>query len=178
MPVTLSPPQDPDLDALCEFEFSHRAYFERWVNHRPAEYYRRDGVAKAISLAQADAAADRGYQFLARDERGRLVGRVNLHQVRRTHWHAASLGYRVAEDAAGRGIARSMVELVLPIAFDTLGLKRIEATARPDNLASVRVLEANGFRQFGHAKCCMELNGQWFDLLHFERHAPGFGPQD
>lgn len=178
MHLTLTPPQDQDLDALCAFEFTHRAYFERWINHRPSDFYSREGVAKAIAAAQADAAADRSHQYLARDESGRLVGRVNLHQVRRTHWHAASLGYRVAEDAAGRGIAKAMVAQLLPIAFGSLGLKRIEATARPDNLGSVRVLQVNGFAQFGHSRRCMELNGEWFDLLHFERHAPGFGPRD
>jgi len=44
---------------------------------------------------------------------------------------------------------------------------RIEAIARPENQGSVRVLERNGFQQFGHSRHSFELGGQWFDRLLF-----------
>jgi ribosomal-protein-alanine N-acetyltransferase len=52
-----------------------------------------------------------------------------------------------------------------------LKLARIEATARPENEGSVRVLERNAFSPYGRSTRSFELSGAWYDLLHFERHA-------
>jgi ribosomal-protein-alanine N-acetyltransferase len=169
--LTLSPPRPEDADDLLAFERDNRAFFERWINARPTAFYSAEGVAAAIAKAQADAVADQGFQYLARDAQGVLVGRVNLHQLRREPFHCATLGYRVGAAFGGRGVAQAMVRQLLPLAFQGHGLKRLEATARPDNLGSVRVLQRSGFVQFGHARRCLELHGVWHDLLHFEAHA-------
>ena len=60
--------------------------------------------------------------------------------------------------------------LCLEQAFGTHGLGRIEAVARPENKGSIRVLERNGFRQFGRSRRSFELGGEWYDRLLFERH--------
>lgn len=170
--ITLTRPCLKDLDELLAFETDNRAFFEARINSRPASYYSRDGVAAAIDIAQRDALADLAHQFLIRDELGRIVGRVNLTQVRRKHFHSASLGYRIGEAHNGRGIAKAAVGQMLGLAFGELKLLRLEAHARPENLGSVRVLESNGFKQFGRATRSFELGGQWFDQLFFEAHAP------
>lgn len=173
--ITLHRPTLADLDQLLEFELRNREFFECWINARPAQFYSREGVAAAIELAQQEAGADHAYQYLVRDN-GRLVARVNLTQIKRAHYHSGSLGYRVGERETGRGIARHAVRLLLQQAFQELALARIEATCRPENPASIRVLSDNGFRQFGHAQRAFELDGQWFDLLYFEAHAADIHP--
>ena len=57
-------------------------------------------------------------------------------------------------------------------AFGEHALKRIEATVRPENPGSLRVLQRSGFTQYGHSRKAFLLDGQWFDLLLFEVHAP------
>jgi ribosomal-protein-alanine N-acetyltransferase len=47
----------------------------------------------------------------------------------------------------GRGLATELVRAALELAFDDLGLEEVGAFARPENLASVRVLEKCGFRR-------------------------------
>ena len=158
-----------DAAALLRFELAHRAYFERWINARDPRFYSEHGVAAAIAAAEAARANDQGYQYLIVEDE-RLVGRVNLSAVRRTHFQCADLGYRIGEHDGGRGIASRAVALCLAEAFGALGLGRIEAIARPENQGSVRVLERNGFQQFGHSRRSFELGGQWFDRLMFERH--------
>lgn len=168
--ISIEPLAAADHDELQAFELRNRAFFERWINARPASYYARDGVAQAIRAAQLDAEQDRAYQYLVR-EYGVLVGRINLTQVQRSSYRSASLGYRIGEQHNGRGIAKQAVHLALARAFGQHGLWRVEATSRPENPASVRVLTANGFQQFGHARRCFQLGETWFDLLHFEVHA-------
>jgi len=158
-----------DATALLRFELAHRAYFERWVNARDSKFYSEQGVAGAIAAAQAAWASDLAFQYLVVEDE-RIVGRVNLTAVRRTHFQCADLGYRIGEHDGGRGIASQAVALCLGEAFGTHGLARIEAVARPENKGSVRVLERNGFQQFGHSRRSFELGGTWFDRLLFERH--------
>jgi len=158
-----------DAAALLRFELEHRAYFERWVNARNTRFYSEQGVRAAIAAAETAWANDQAFQYLILDDE-RIVGRVNLTAIKRAHFNCADLGYRVGEHDGGRGVASQAVALCLAEAFGTHGLWRVEAVARPENHASVRVLERNGFRQFGHSRRSFELHGQWFDRLHFERH--------
>ncbi|BCT35433.1 GNAT family N-acetyltransferase [Pseudomonas protegens] len=167
----ITAPQPDDVHELLAFEQENRAFFETSINARPAAYYCVEGVAEAIAQARQDAEADRGYQFLIR-ENSQLVGRINLHRVQRAYFNCAELGYRVGAHFNGRGIAKAAVEQVRQRAFGELQLSRIEANARPENLGSVRVLEASGFSCYGHSRRSFLLHGQWFDRLHYECHGP------
>ena len=160
-----------DVDALLAFETANRAFFEAHINARPSSYYSTDGVRAAIEAAIEDARLDRGYQFLVRADCGSLVGRVNLAQVKRAHFHSAVLGYRIGRDAGGKGHAGAAVHAVLALAFGELGLLQVEADAGVENAASQRVLLRNGFVQYGRSRRSFELDGVWHDRLHFERHA-------
>ncbi len=167
--LAIRPVVAADGAALLAFELQHRAYFERWVNARDPGFYSEQGVAGAIAAAETARAAGQAFQYLV-VEGGRIVGRVNLTAVRRAAFHCADLGYRIGEHDGGRGVASRAVALCLDQAFGTHGLLRIEATARPENGGSIRVLERNGFVQFGHSRRSFELGGRWFDRLLFERH--------
>jgi ribosomal-protein-alanine N-acetyltransferase len=166
--LTLQPLSLFDLDDLQEFEFENRHFFESHINARPVAYYTDGGVHAAIKSAMEDAQNDRAYQFLVRDELGKLVARFNLNHIRRTYFHSAELGYRVSEAMGGKGYASEAVKLVLVEAFTKLKLLRVEATARPGNMGSVKVLQRNGFTQYGKSNQSFQLGEQWFDLLHFE----------
>ena len=169
--LRIRPVARADAAALLRFELEHRAFFERWINARDPKFYSEQGVAAAIASAEAAWAADQAFQYLVVEDE-RIIGRVNLTSVRRTHFQCADLGYRIGEHDGGRGVASRAVALCLAQAFGTHGLARIEAVARPENKGSVRVLERNGFQQFGHSRRSFELGGTWFDRLLFERHRP------
>ena len=158
-----------DAAALLQFELEQRAYFERWVNARDPAFYSEPGVHAAIAAADAAWANDQAFQYLILDV-DRIVGRINLTAVKRRHFNCADLGYRVGEHDGRRGVASQAVALCLVEAWSTHALGRVEAVARPENRGSVRVLERNGFRQFGHSRRSFELQGRWFDRLHFECH--------
>lgn len=169
--LLIAAPTVADSDELLAFELKNRAFFEKHINARPTEYYSVEGMRMAIATAVEDARAGTAFQYLVRDEAEQLIGRVNLSRVKRSHFHSAEVGYRVAEDAGGRGVATEAVRLAMIEAFSTHRLHRLEATSRPENSGSIRVLHGNGFKQFGRSLESFQLHGTWFDLLHFERHA-------
>ena len=167
--LRIDPLEMRDLDALLAFELRNRAWFESMINARDPSFYSAEGVAQAIEKACQGRAEDRTYQYLVWDG-PRLVGRVNLYDVRREPYFCAELGYRVDREAGGRGVASKAVSLLLAQGFGPLGLWRVEAAVRPENPASIRVLERNGFRQFGHSRRAFKVYGAWYDRLLFERH--------
>jgi ribosomal-protein-alanine N-acetyltransferase len=169
MQLRIDAPTPAHADELLAFETRNRAWFESIINGREPSYYTDAGVREAIAQAVEDRANDRGYQFLVRED-GRLVGRVNLHHVRRRHFDSAELGYRVDRAENGRGIATRAVALCLAEAFGSLGLRRVEAVAQVGNLASIRVLERSGFTRYGLSRKSFELAGTWHDRAHFECH--------
>lgn len=99
--------------------------------------------------------------------RSTLVGGMTLSNIRRRAFQNVTLGYWMGEQFAGRGIMTRAVALILPFVFDNLNLHRIEAACLPDNLASRRVLSANGFREIGLAENYLQINGEWRDHVLF-----------
>jgi len=105
--------------------------------------------------------------FLRQDQRELLVGGLTLSNIRRRAAQFVTLGYWMGADEAGKGIMTEAVSMVLPFVFDTLGLHRIHAACLPNNLASRRVLEKNGFADEGYAKHYLQIDGVWADHVLF-----------
>lgn len=163
--------REQDANALWAFENLHRSYFESWINARKASFYTPLGFDQALQTALLQQAADQACHYLIWQGE-ELAGRINLTGIQRQHFHSASLGYRIAPNYSGLGLATEAVRQIMEKAFQLHHLQRLQATARPENPASIRVLLKNGFHQFGHSKCSIELHRQWFDLLYFEAHSP------
>ena len=167
--VKIRAPVPDDAPDLLAFELANRLYFERWVNARGDDFYSLESVSNTIEVAERERRDDLSHQYLV-IVGTEIAGRVNLKSVTRPYFNKAELGYRIGEKFSGKGHASKAVDLVLQEAFGALGLWRIEATARPDNPGSVRVLEQNGFEVYGRSQKCYRLHDTWYDLLHFERH--------
>ena len=65
---------------------------------------------------------------------------------------SAEIGYWVAPEARGRGVAPTAVRAVCRWAFSTKGLELIEWRAEVGNEASRRVAEKAGFRMEGELR--------------------------
>ena len=58
------------------------------------------------------------------------------------------------------------------IAFEDLGLHRVQAETLPHNLASQHILERTGFRQYGMSPQYLKIAGRWQDHMMFQRLNP------
>lgn len=59
------------------------------------------------------------------------------------------IGYALAKDAWGKGLAAEAGARILEYGFGALGFDRIIASARPENARSIRVMEKMGMRSIG-----------------------------
>lgn len=108
---------------------------------------------------------------------GRFVGQITLGNLVRGSLRSAWVGYWVESQAAGGGVGTAAVALAVDHAFGPVGLHRIEATVRPENVASLRVLAKLGFRDEGLLQRYLEVDGAWRDhrLLAMTRDEIGAG---
>src|SRR5437870_1045765 len=137
--------------ALLAFERENRAYFAASVPGRGDEFFAQFDTRLAQLLEWQAAGTD--YFHLLVAEGGEVVGRVNLTEVGDG---SAELGYRIAQKAAGQGLATAAVRKVREVAATEYGLSRLRARVTLDNPASRKVLEHNGFVAGGS----LTLNGK------------------
>jgi ribosomal-protein-alanine N-acetyltransferase len=71
------------------------------------------------------------------------------------------------------GYMTAAVRAVIPFAFGTLRLHRIEAACIPTNAGSTRLLESTGFVREGYAREYLCINGIWQDHLLYARLKDG-----
>jgi [ribosomal protein S5]-alanine N-acetyltransferase len=98
---------------------------------------------------------------------GRLAGQVTLDNIVRGAMRSAHLGYWIDRAVAGRGLATIAVALVCDHAFGAVGLHRVQADIRPENLRSRRLVERLGFREEGLLRRYLDIDGDWRDHLSF-----------
>lgn len=92
-----------------------------------------------------------------------VVGGVGLHPLTDVERISAEIGYWVAEEAWGRGVATEAVRLITRYGFEALGLERIFALVFQGNDASMRVLEKAGFLKEGVARRAALKDGKIID---------------
>jgi len=112
-------------------------------------------------------AAEGRLQPFAIETEGRLVGQMHLFGISWGSLRSACAGYWVAESVAGKGIMPFALAAACDHAFLGLGLHRVEINIRPENTASLRVVEKLGFRDEGLRLRYLHIDGQWHDHRSF-----------
>jgi ribosomal-protein-alanine N-acetyltransferase len=98
---------------------------------------------------------------------GELVGQLNVANILYGSVSSAVLGYWIAPEAAGKGVITTAVALVSDYLLNIVGLHRIEIAIRPENAASLRIVEKLGFRYEGKRERFIHINGAWRDHYVF-----------
>lgn len=175
MPVRLRPAVLDDAPALAALAVSQREHLAPWEPERQARWFTEAGQREALEQAVREHAAGRSYAFVITDDADVICGRLTLASVVRGAGQFCSIGYWIAREATGRGVATAAVGQALQIAFDELGLHRVQAEILPHNHASRRVLEHHGFARYGLAPQYLRIAGRWQDHELWQLLAPSEG---
>jgi ribosomal-protein-alanine N-acetyltransferase len=103
---------------------------------------------------------------------GQIAGQLNIANILYGSVSSAVLGYWIAPEFAGKNITPTAVALAVDYLFSEVGLHRIEIDIRPENKASLRVVQKLGFRYEGLKKNFIHINGDWRDHYVFALTAP------
>ena len=135
------------------------ARYTSWAAHRSIDDAREFLASIVASYDRGDSA---NWALELREER-RLVGTIGL-SVRVEH-RAAEVGYALARAYWGRGLATEALGALLDVAFGTVGLHRVIARCRPENVGSWKVMRKLGMSFEGIAREAFYAKGEFVDLM-------------
>jgi ribosomal-protein-alanine N-acetyltransferase len=187
-PVGIRLVRNRDARPLQDHLMHNRAWLERWEATSPdgpVSLDMRLGIRRLLQQYR-----DGGGVPLVMEYDGTVVGQLNVWGIARGSLASGSIGYWVSERFAGHGITPTAVALATDVCFRELSLHRMEICIRPENAASLRVVEKLGFRYEGLRRKYIHIDGDWRDHYAFalvreevpegvlQRWVQGRAPQD
>ncbi|MCC2030013.1 GNAT family N-acetyltransferase [Microbacterium sp. YMB-B2] len=164
-PVELRLIRSRDARALQHELLENRAWLQRWEATAPngsASFDMRLSIRRLLQQYRDGG----GYPFVMLHD-GEIAGQLNVWGVGRGSLNSATIGYWVSERFAGRGITPTAVALATDACFTEYGLHRMEICIRPENAASLRVVQKLGFRYEGFRRRFIHIDGDWRDHYAF-----------
>ncbi|MFM6980873.1 MAG: GNAT family N-acetyltransferase [Micrococcales bacterium] len=154
-----------DVKALEKSLVENRDWLKKWEATSPDAPRSFDvkGMVRSLLKALDDRA---GIPFVVQYQ-GEVVGQLNVANILYGSVSSAVIGYWISESVAGRKIAPTAVALVTDYLFNVVGLHRVEIDIRPENLASLRVVEKLGFRYEGLKQNYIHIDGAFRDHYVF-----------
>lgn len=167
--TTIRPLVLEDATDLAGLYARNREFLRPFEPERDARFFTADGQRMRAALAIEEARKGTLFRYVIADSETQIAGLIGLENVIRGASQSATLSYWVDRARNGRGLASQAVADVAELARTDLGLHRLEAPVRVDNLASQRVLEKNGFERIGMARGFLHIGGAWRDHILFQR---------
>ena len=165
-PVILRPLRAKDRGQWEALRAENIEWLRPWEATSPEPMATGMAFRQLIRHFDREATEGRLQPFVIETE-GRLVGQMHLFGIAWGSLRSACAGYWVAESFAGQGIVPFALAAACDHAFLVLGLHRVEVNIRPQNVASLRVVEKLGFQEEGLRRRYLHIDGQWRDHRSF-----------
>jgi RimJ/RimL family protein N-acetyltransferase len=175
-----------DVDAFAKYRSDPDvARFQGWAADRPideAAYSRReakDFIDKQTRTRPGIPGS--WFQFAIELKSEKVLAGDCALKVDRLEPRIAEIGYTLASDHQGQGIASEAVRAMINYAFQRLSVRRIIAITDCRNVRSIALLERLGFMREGRMRQSIWCRGEWadeflFGLLRDDPEAPNARP--
>jgi ribosomal-protein-alanine N-acetyltransferase len=154
-----------DAKTLERLVLSNRTWLKPWEAtnpHGPTSFDFKSQIRGLLRQLEND----EGLPFLIL-YKGEIVGQLNVANILHGSVSSCVIGYWIIPEVAGKGITPTAVALAMDYVFKVVGLHRVEIDIRPENEASIRVVEKLGLRPEGLKKNYIHINNAWRDHLVF-----------
>lgn len=94
----------------------------------------------------------------------KLIGIIGHYRIKPEHYRA-EIGYMLLPEYHGKSIITEAIKEVVKYGFKVMKLHSIEAIIDPENLASEKVLQKNGFIKEAHLKENEFYEGRFLDTV-------------
>jgi [ribosomal protein S5]-alanine N-acetyltransferase len=168
-PVLLRPPRLRDARTWSEVRLRNEEWLAPWEPTSPVRWPDRSAPsawAPMVSALRKSARSGTMLPFVI-IYGGRLTGQIDVSNVVHGVLRSCTVGYWVDAEVAGRGIATTALALVIDHCFRSVGLHRVEVDIRPENVASLRVVQKLGLRREAYYERFLDIAGGWRDHIGF-----------
>jgi len=163
--VTLRVIKPRDSRTLERLVLSNRTWLKPWEATNPHGPTSFDFKAQIRGLLR-QLENDEGIPFLIM-YKGEVVGQLNVANILHGSVSSCVVGYWIIPEVAGNGITPTAVALAMDYMYKVVGLHRVEIDIRPENQASIRVVEKLGLRYEGLKKDYIHISNAWRDHYVF-----------
>jgi ribosomal-protein-alanine N-acetyltransferase len=166
-PVSLRPVRVRDARTWRDMRVRNAPWLRPWEPTNPETPLYRSSVGPFVSMVRTMRREARQGQALpwVVTVSDRFAGQLTVGSIVWGSSRSAQVGYWIDEAYAGHGVIPTALAMAVDHCFGVVGLHRIEASIRPENHASRRVVEKLGFRDEGLRQRQLHINGAWRDHL-------------
>lgn len=94
----------------------------------------------------------------------KLIGIIGFYRINPEH-SRSEIGYMLLNEYSGKGYVTEAIQELLNYGFNTLKFHSVEAIIDPENLASEKVLQKNGFVKEAHLRENEYFDGRYLDTV-------------
>src|SRR5580658_3008891 len=166
-PVSLRPVKVSDARIWRETRVRNAPWLRPWEPTNPETPLYRSSLSPYVSMVRAMRREARLGQALpwVVTYGGEFAGQLTVGSIVWGSARSGQVGYWIDEKFAGKGIIPTALAMAVDHSFRVVGLHRLEASIRPENHASRRVVEKLGFRDEGLRVRQLHINGTWRDHI-------------
>ncbi|GAA2926809.1 GNAT family N-acetyltransferase [Enterococcus raffinosus] len=128
----------------------------------PYPYTEKDAQAFIQDMLAAD--STKTFAFAIINDENKAIGSIGAFRCENIHRQTAEMGYYLAEEYWGKGIATEAVKQLADHVFNQTDIMRIFAEPFSTNRGSCRVLEKSGFQFEGTLRKNAVKNGEIKDM--------------
>ena len=122
-------------------------------------------AAAFIQMLNDNTAANEGITWaITLKNNNKLIGNIGFWRMDKEN-HRAEIGYILHPAYQGKGVMHEAVKAVLSYGFSHMKLHTVQACTDPLNIASMKLLERNGFINEGFFKEDCYFNGSYLDTV-------------
>lgn len=165
-PVGLRPIERRDSGRWQAIRAANREWLQRWESTPPRDAGPPVTFTAMVRRMRREAKEGRALPFVVTYDR-ELVGQLTVGGITYGSLWSAHIGYWIDSRMAGRGIMPTATALAIDHCFRVLELHRVEVNIRPENTASLRVVEKLGLRDEGMRERFLHIAGDWRDHRSF-----------
>ena len=125
-----------DAPTLTELLCHNRDFLAPSSPIRAEEFFTVDGQRAGIETVLDEHRQGSRLPHVILTEDGQVAGRITLNEIVRGPFQSCRMGYWVAAEHNGRGLATGAVRGIIRVAFEEVGLHRIEAGTLLHNVGS------------------------------------------
>ncbi len=160
-----------DASALSELLRRNRVVLAPWQPLRSDSFFTLKGQQESVAQALVQHQAGNSVPLVI-DDGTQVIGTITLQSIIRGAFQSCSVGYWLAEDAQGQGLATEALREAVHLAFHELHLHRVQAETLVHNVRSQRVLDRLDFARYGLAPAYLKIAGRWQDNLLYQLLTP------
>lgn len=156
-------------DAECIYRLRSDANTMRYIARPLAQSI--DDAREHVRLIDEKVSENTGINWaIAFPHETDLIGIIGLFRIEPENYRA-ELGYMLLPEYHNRGIISEAIKKVIEYGFSQMNLHSIEAIIDPENGASAKVLEKNGFVREAHLRENKFFNGKFLDTVIYSKLA-------